>query len=114
MRRRAVTIVITLVTLLCSCDKGDTTMMILPDPNDPAPNTSPLVTVLYDPNALGDRSYNDLIYQGVEEAAKRHGLRTLQLSPQTAAEGEAYLSTLLTQMAIAKDDVRRLAIIAGS
>ncbi len=74
MRRRAVTIVITLVTLLCSCDKGDTTMMILTDPNDPAPNTSPLVTVLYDPNALGDRSYNDLIYQGVEAPRSAHAV----------------------------------------
>ena len=114
MRIRAVIIVITLVTLLCSCDKGDPTLVVLPDPSDPVPNTAPLVTVLYDPNALGDRSYNDLIYQGVEEAAQRYGLRTLQLSPQTAEEGEAYLSTLLTQLAIATDGVRRLAIIAGS
>ena len=61
MRRRAVTIVITLVTLLCSCDKGDTTMMILPNPNDPAPNTSPLVTVLYDPNAFGKNPFYNIL-----------------------------------------------------
>ena len=35
--------------------------MILPDPNDPAPNTSPLVTVLYDPNAFGKNPFYNII-----------------------------------------------------
>ena len=112
MRRRTALTVITLVALLWSCDKGET--IVLPNPYDPVASTAPLVTVIYDPDALGDRSYNDLIYQGVEEAAQRYGLRTLQLSPQTAAEGEAYIETLLAQLAAATDTVRRLTIVAGS
>jgi len=60
------------------------------DPDD-LPNTAPLVTVIYDPDALGDNSYNDLIFTGVEQAAKDFGLRTLQLSPVDMNEAEAYL-----------------------
>lgn len=37
--------------------------------------------VIYDPFALGDRSYNDLIYQGVEEAAARHARLPFECSP---------------------------------
>lgn len=106
MRRRTALTVITLVALLWSCDKGET--IVLPNPYDPVASTAPLVTVIYDPDALGDRSYNDLIYQGVEEAAQRYGLRTLQLSPQTAAEGEAYIETLLAQLAAATDTLRQV------
>ena len=50
--------------------------------------------VIYDPFALGDRSYNNLTYQGVEEAAARHGLRTMQQSPLSYEEGLAYLQTM--------------------
>lgn len=101
------------VFVLAGCEReGDT--IVVPNPYDPVPNKSPLVTVIYDPDALGDRSYNDLIYQGVEEAAKRYGLRTLQLSPRTVAEGEAYIETLLSQLAAATDTVRYLTIIAGT
>lgn len=112
MRRRTVYTVVTLVTLLWSCDEGET--VVMPNPDDPVASTAPLVTVIYDPDALGDRSYNDLIYQGVEEAAQRYGLRTMQLSPQTVAEGETYIETLFSQLAAATDTVRRLTIVAGS
>lgn len=57
---------ICLILLGCT-QKGN--ILYLPDPEEPRISTAPLVTVIYDPFALGDRSYNDLIYQGVEEAA---------------------------------------------
>ena len=76
--------------VLSSCSKeGDT--IFKPDPDERQASTAPLVTVVYDADGVGDQSYNDLIYQGVEEAALRYGLRTLQLSPQTHAEGLAIL-----------------------
>ena len=73
---------------LASCTKeGDTIYEPLPGEEQPA--STPLVTVIYGPNGLGDRSYNDLIYKGVETAAKKYGLRTLQLSPETEEQGLA-------------------------
>ena len=83
-----------------------------PDPEDQA-DTSPLVSVVYDPNALGDMGYNDLIYKGVEDAARQHGLRTLQLSPTTVEEGVAALETAFQTMSDVQDTVRRLLIVAG-
>lgn len=51
------------LVFLTSCTKdGDTIYQT--DPEDQA-STAPLVTVIYDPNALGDRGYNDLIYKKV-------------------------------------------------
>lgn len=48
--------------LMAACTKeGDT--IYEPDPADQG-SSAPLVTVVYDPNALGDRGYNDLIYRG--------------------------------------------------
>ena len=69
-----------LLTFVACTKDGD--VIYQTDPDDAAP-TTPLVTVIYDPNAVGDGNYNDLIYKGVEEAAKEHGLRTMQLSPST-------------------------------
>ena len=92
-----------------SCSKdGDT--VYVQDPDDAA-STAPLVIVVYDPDALGDRSFNDLIYQGVEQAAKEHGLRTMQLSPASQQEGLAYLENLFTDLSLRQDTVRRLVII---
>ena len=65
-------------------------------------------------DALGDGGYNDLIYQGVEQAAKEYGLRTMQLSPVTREEGLAYLQTVFQQMEAAQDTVRRLFIVAAT
>jgi len=71
--------------VLTACTKdGDT--IYVPDPADAA-STTPLVTVIYDPDALGDHSYNDLIYLGVEKAASKFHLRTMQLSPTSREEG---------------------------
>ena len=100
------------VGVLSSCSKeGDT--IFKPDPNERQASTAPLVTVVYDADGVGDQSYNDLIYQGVEEAALRYGLRTLQLSPQTHAEGLAILERLFEQMSTANDTVRRLCIVTS-
>lgn len=41
--------------LFAACTNGGDTIL-QPDPAD-APSTSPLVTVVYDPDGLGDRSY---------------------------------------------------------
>ena len=95
--------------LLTSCTKeGDT--IYLPNPDEEQPSTAPLVTVIYDVNGLGDRSYNDKIYRGIESAAKKHGFRTLQLVPDSYEQGLAYLETMLRQMESAQDTVRRLFI----
>lgn len=74
----------------------------------------PLVTVLYNPGALGDRSYNDLIYTGVERAAFSLGLRTIQLSPPTESDGLAILQEYFSQMCEPRDTVRRLLIVTGT
>ena len=95
-----------------SCTKdGDT--IYQPDPQDQA-STVPLVTVIYDPNALGDRGYNDLIYQGVENAANKYGLRTMQLSPATVDEGLAFLRVLFQTLSETQDTIRRLVIVAAA
>ena len=110
--RKTVLILASLLLMLTACTKeGDVFYEI--DPTDAA-STAPLVTVIYDPNAVGDGNYNDLIYQGVEQAAREHGLRTMQLSPSTREEGLAYLETLFQQTSTAQDTVRRLVIVAAT
>ena len=96
-----------LVLVACTKD-GNTIYQINPD--EEKPSTAPLVTVIYGPNSLGDRSYCDLIYKGVEEAAKKHGVRTLHLSPVSEEQGLAYLDMMFRQMENAIDSVRRLFI----
>lgn len=100
------------VSVLTSCSKDDETIYT-PDPTD-APRTSPLVTVVYSPDALGDKSYNDLIYSGVEAVSTQKELRTLHLSPATKEEGLAYLEDIFRQMEAPDDTVRRLLIVASS
>ena len=95
-----------------ACTKaGD--IIYVPDPAD-APSGAPLVTVIYDPGALGDLGYSDLIYGGVERAAVENGLRTLQLSPRTREEGLSYLASMFDQMCAETDTVKRLLIVAGA
>jgi hypothetical protein len=70
--------------MLAACTKeGDT--IYQPDPDEPKASTAPLVTVIYGTDALGDRSYSDLIFKGVEEAAAKFGLRTMQKTCVTIA-----------------------------
>ena len=87
--------------------------IILPNPDEEQASSKPLVIVIYGPNSLGDRSYCDLIYSGVEKAAQIYGLRTLQLSPGSQEEGLAYLETIIREMEQASDTVRRLLITPG-
>ena len=111
MSKKLLLILAASLLLTCCTKEGD--VIYQTDPAD-APSAKPLVTVIYDPNAVGDGNYNDLIYQGVEEAAKQYGLRTMQLSPSTREEGLAYLQTLFQQMSAAQDTVRRLFIVAAA
>ena len=112
VNRAALLLSFSLLLVIAACTKEGVTIY-QPDPADSA-SMAPLVTVIYDPNALGDGGYNDLIYQGVEQAAREHGLRTMQLSPATKAEGLAYLQTMFQQMEAAQDTVRRLFIVAAA
>ena len=102
------------VMMLAACTKeGDTIYEW--DPDEPKASTAPLVTVIYGQDALGDRSYNDLIYQGVEEAAAKYGLRTMQLSPTSYDEGKAYLENMFQTVSQSQNDtVRRLYIVAAA
>ncbi len=100
------------VSVLTSCSKDDETMYV-PDPTD-APSTRPMVTVVYSPDALGDKSYNDLIYSSVEDISNRNGLRSLHLSPATREEGLAYLEDIFRQTETPGDTIRRLLIVASS
>lgn len=111
--RRGFTVTLIFVMMLAaSCTKsGD--IIYQQDPADQA-STTPLVMVIYDPNALGDRSYNDLIYQGVEKAAQDNGLRTMQLSPASVEEGLTYLRMMLQTMTNPSDTVHRLLIVAAA
>ena len=98
----------TMLALVACTKDGNTIYQTNPD--EEKPSTAPLVTVIYGPNGLGDRSYNDLIYKGVEAAAKKHGVRTLHLSPVSEEQGLAYLDMMFRQMENASDSVRRLFI----
>ena len=109
--KKIILILAAMLTFAACTKEGD--VIYQTDPAD-APSAKPLVTVIYDPNAVGDGNYNDLIYQGVEQAAKEHDLRTMQLSPSTRDEGLAYLQTLFEQMSTAQDTVRRLFIVAAA
>lgn len=96
--------------LAAACTKeGDTVYM--PDPNEEAASTAPLITVIYGPDDLGDRRYCDQIYEGVEKTAATYGLRTMQMSPQSYDEGIQYLELMFSQMSAATDTVRRLFIV---
>ena len=117
MTRNAMTFMMVAVAVLLSataCTKdGDTIYKW--DPDEPTASTTPLVTVIYGQDALGDRSYNDLIYQGVEEAAAKYGLRTMQLSPTSYEEGRGYLQSMFqTVSQTLNDSVRRLFIVCAA
>ena len=99
--------------MFAACTKeGDT--IYQPDPSEPKANTAPLVTVIYGTDALGDRSYSDLIYKGVEEAAAKYGLRTMQLSPTNYQEGQGYLQSMFQSVKSQSDTIRRLYIVEAS
>ena len=107
MRNCVVGWILAVSLLLTGCTKEGETIY-RPTPGEEQPATTPLVTVIYDPDGLGDRSYNDLIYKGVEAAAKKYGVRTLQLAPEDKEQGQAYLETMFRQIENLNDTVRRL------
>ena len=63
------------------------------NPDEEKPSTAPLVTVIYGPNGLGDRSYCDLIYKGVEEAAKKYGVADTSITWGGNADGDTTQGT---------------------
>ncbi len=106
-------IVLTAVMMLAACTK-EGNIIYEWDPDEPKASTAPFVTVIYGKDALGDRSYNDLIYQGVEEAADKYGLRTIQLSPTSYEEGKAYLQSMFETVKNQSDTIRRLFIVPAA
>ncbi len=106
-------IVLTAVMMLAACTK-EGNIIYEWDPDEPKASTAPTVTVIYGKDALGDRSYNDLIYQGVEEAADKYGLRTIQLSPTSYEEGKAYLQSMFETVKNQSDTIRRLFIVSAA
>ena len=110
MQKYFVWLAAALLGTACTKD-GDT--IYLPDPNEEQASSAPLVTVIYGDNSLGDRSYCDMIYEGVERTAQELGLRTMQLSPQSTEEGLQYLELMMRQMDTAKDSVRRLFVVTS-
>jgi len=60
-------------------------------------DTSPIVMVIYPIDGLGDRSYADNIYKGVEKAVQEHGLRVLHLVPKSNDEFKVFLTFLKEQ-----------------
>ena len=98
----------TILAFVACTKEGDT--IYQPNPDEEQPSTAPLVTVIYGPNSLGDRSYCDKIYRGVEASASKRGLRTLQLMPESMEQGLTYLEVMFQQMESAQDSVSRLFI----
>ena len=111
MKRWIIALLTVLIFVACTKD-GDT--IYQPDPDEPKASTAPLVTVIYGKDALGDRSYNDLLYVGVEEAAAKYGLRTMQLSPISDEEGLGYLQSMFETVKSQADTIRRLFIVTTS
>ena len=106
-------LVMSLALMLSACTKdGDVIYMV--DPNDPQPSDSPLIVAVYDANAVGDCSYNDLIYKGIENVAVKYGARAMQISPSSFSEGKAFLEKAFAQAVTATDTLRRLFIVTST
>ena len=113
MTKRWILVLLSVLVFAACTKDGDT--IYQPDPDEPKASTAPLVTVIYGMDALGDRSYNDLIFQGVEKTARENGLRTMQMSPTSYEEGLAYLQTMFQTVSATKTDtVRRLFIVCAA
>ena len=112
MRIRIHFILAACLLLTCCTKEGDTIYQW--DPDEPTASTAPLVTIIYGIDALGDRSYCDLIYKGVEEAAAKYGLRTMQLSPTSYDEGIGYLQSMFQTVKSQSDTLRHLFIVCAA
>jgi hypothetical protein len=62
--KKIILILAAMLTLAACTKEGD--VIYQTDPAD-APSTTPLVTVIYDPNGVGDGNYNDLLYLETSE-----------------------------------------------
>ena len=113
MRKISYIILLLCAAMFTSCTK-EGNIIYEWDPDEPKASTDPIVTVIYGMDALGDRSYNDLIYQGVEEAADKYGLRTMQLSPTSYDEGKGYLQSMFETVKNQSDTIRRLFIVCAA
>ena len=112
MVRIASIVKVLILCLAVSCTKdGD---IIYKDDPDFEPTRTPLVTVIYSPDGLGDQSYNDLIYKGVEDAVASNGLRAIQLSPISFDDGVKCVKAAIDQMSTAGDSIRRLLIVTSA
>jgi basic membrane protein A len=103
------TLLLVIILAFAACTKDGNTIYQT-NPDEEKPSTVPLVTVIYGPNSLGDRSYCDKIYRGVEASASKHGIRTLHLMPESMEQGQTYLEMMFQQMESAQDSVSRLFI----
>lgn len=83
--KRYLFLVLPLVLFMSSCSEEDYEYV----------DKSPQVIALYIADGLGDRSYVDNIYRGVEAACIKNGLYVLHLSPADADEGRAYIENIL-------------------
>lgn len=104
---------LSVVMMLSACTKAGN-IIYVPDPDEPMASTAPIVTVIYGQDGLGDRSYNDLIYLGVEEAATEYGLRTVELSPTSYEEGRGYLENMFQTVKSNRDTIPHLYIVAAA
>lgn len=100
--RKALLLILTTNLLLTCCTKDGETIY-QPNPYEEQTATTPLVMVICGPNSLGDRSYCDLTYKGIEAAAKKYGIRTLQLSPESEEQAMTYIEAMFRQMANLSD-----------
>lgn len=110
--RKVLTILFAFAIFVSCSKEGDT--IYKPDPAEKQASTAPIVIVVHNVGGVGDLSYNDLIFQGVERSALKHGLRTLQLVPKTQQEAQTILESVFQQVTTATDSVRRLLIVSSS
>ncbi|MGN0257889.1 MAG: BMP family ABC transporter substrate-binding protein [Bacteroides sp.] len=79
------------------------------DPQDVQQDETPMLVVVYPIDGLGDRSYVDNIYRGVEKVALEYGLKVQHLMPYSYEEGTTYIENFMKSDA--EEPNRRLYII---
>lgn len=89
--------------LLTGCSNDDTEYEYI--------DNSPLAIILYEPQSLGDLSFNDMIYHGMVSASKKYGIRVQTLEPSTYEEGIEYLKQPFHVSL--NDGVKRIYIVAS-
>lgn len=100
-----------LLIAFASCSE-DGDVVYVPDPSDQLAG-KPNVFVLYDPGSLGDRSYNDMIYKGAENAARRCSLRINHVEPSSVEEGESHLEYIIDNLIQSADTSHNLLVVAS-